>query len=207
MEPTASGTFNGLFDGKTKPQIERSIWAHRGALTKIFRYIDTACNAVTVLPTSKGAREIETLRFKMEEKIEEIEAGYDTLIEMQPEEERKYLEKKAGISDEAIQTHARILPALAKCPSEVLVNRTHQGGDDKDPQVCRCRERKGRRENTPFGFVPGSCGGINSKPVQKSNSTVLRSDPLNCVSTRQAETAPGIPRVRVTSIQDCRREV
>ena len=75
MEPTASDTFNGLFDGKTKPQIERSIRAHRGALTKIFRYINTACNAVTVLPTSKGGREIEILRAKMEEKIEEIEAG------------------------------------------------------------------------------------------------------------------------------------
>ena len=51
---------------------------------KIFRYIDTACNALTVLPTSKGGREIEILRVKMEEKNEEIEAGYDTLIEMQP---------------------------------------------------------------------------------------------------------------------------
>ena len=135
MEPTASDTFNGLFDGKTRPQIERSIRAHRGALTKVFRYIDTACSTVTVLPTSKGAREIETLRLKMEEKIEEIEAGYDTLIEMQPHDERKYLEKKAGISDEAIQMHARILPALAKCPSEITVNRTHQGGNGHDPQI------------------------------------------------------------------------
>ena len=58
---------------------------------------------------------------------------------MKPDEERKYLEKKAGISDEAIQTHTRILPAPAKCPSKVTVNRTHQGGDDKDPQV-RIRE-------------------------------------------------------------------
>ena len=75
MELTASDTFNGLFDGKTKPQIKKSIHTHRGALTKIFRYIDTACNAVTVLPTAKGGREIEILRAKMEEKIEEIEAG------------------------------------------------------------------------------------------------------------------------------------
>ena len=132
MEPTASNTFKGLFDGKTRPQIERSIRAHRGALTK---YIDTACNAATVLPTSKGAREIENLRLRMEEKIEEIKAGYDTLIEMQPDEERKYLEKKAGISDEAIQMHARILPALAKCPSEITVNRTHHGGNGTDPQT------------------------------------------------------------------------
>ena len=68
-------------------------------------------------------------------KIEEIEAGYDTLIEMQPDEERKYLEKKAGILDEAIQMHTRILLALAKFPSKIKVNRTHQGGDDKEPQV------------------------------------------------------------------------
>ena len=135
MEPTASNTFNGLFDGKTRPQIERSIRAHRGAQTKVFRYIDTACNAATVLPTSKGAREIENLRLRMEEKIEEIEAGYDTLIEIQPDDERKYLEKKAGISDEAIQMHARILPALAKCPSEITVNRTHHGGNGTDPQT------------------------------------------------------------------------
>ena len=71
----------------------------------------------------------------MEEKIEEIEAGYDTLIKMQPDGERKYLEKKAGISDEAIQMHARILPALAKCPSEITVNRTYQGGNGTDPQI------------------------------------------------------------------------
>ena len=139
MEPTASDTFQGLFDGKTKPQIERSIRAHRGALMKILRYIDTGGNAVTVLPTLKAGQEIKILRAKMEEKIEEIEAGYDTLIETQHEDERKYLEKEAGISDEAIQMHARILPALAKCPSEITINRTHHGGDDKEPQV-RIRE-------------------------------------------------------------------
>ena len=48
---------------------------------------------------------------------------------MQPDKERKYLERKAGISDEAIATHARILPALTKCPTEVTVDRTHHGGN------------------------------------------------------------------------------
>ena len=86
MEPTASNTHNGMFDGKTKPQIERSLRAHRGALAKLLRYLDTACITVTVLPTSKGAREIEVLRHKMEEKIEEIEAGSNCLIEMQPDD-------------------------------------------------------------------------------------------------------------------------
>ena len=135
MEPTASDTYKGLFDGKTKPQVERSLRAHRGALTKIFRYLETACNAATVLPTAKGAREIEALRQRMEDKMLEVEAGYDCLIELEPEDERKYLEKKAGISDEAIQVHARILPALARCPTEVTVNRTKQGGEGRDPQI------------------------------------------------------------------------
>ena len=71
----------------------------------------------------------------MEEKIEDLEAGYDTLNEMQPDKERKYLERKAGILDKAIATHVRMLPALAKCPTQVTVNRTHYGGDNREPQV------------------------------------------------------------------------
>ena len=71
---------------------------------------------------------------------------------MQPDEEIKYLEKKLGISEEAIQTHPRILPALAKCPSEVTVNRTHQGGDDKEPQV-RIRESL-KPEKLKLAFSP-----------------------------------------------------
>ena len=61
--------------------------------------------------------------------------GYDTLIEMQPDKERKYLEKKNGIAGKAITAHAWILPALEKCPTEVTVNRTMHWGDDKEPQV------------------------------------------------------------------------
>ena len=71
----------------------------------------------------------------MEEKIEEIEAGYDTLIEMQPDEERKYLERKAGISDKAIATHTRIFPALVKCPTEVTINRTTTEGTTKTARL------------------------------------------------------------------------
>ena len=86
-------------------------------MTKTFQYLYTACNAVMVLPTSKGAKEKEVLRARMEEKVEDIEAGYDTLIEMQPDKERKYLEKENGIADEAITAHAWILTTLAKCPT------------------------------------------------------------------------------------------
>ena len=115
MNKSFISTYKDLFDSKTIPQIKRLIRAHRGVLTKTIRYINTTCNAVTVIPTAKGAKEIKVLRIKMEEKIEELETGYDTLIGMQPEDERKYLEKKAGISDNAITTQARILPALARC--------------------------------------------------------------------------------------------
>ena len=114
---------------------------------------------MTVLPTSKGAREIEILRHKMEEKIEEIEAGYDCLIEMQPDDERKYLEKKAGISDEAIQAHARILPALAKFPTEVTVNRTHQGGEDR---AANPDKRKPQTREAKTGFLPDGVQKVDS---------------------------------------------
>ena len=88
----------------------------------------------------------------MEEKIFEVEAGYDCLIELQPDDERKYLEKKAGISDEAKQSHARILPALARCPTEVTVNRTHQGGEGRDPHI-KIRESL-KPEKLKLDFTP-----------------------------------------------------
>ena len=46
----------------------------------------------------------------------------------------------------------RILPALAKCPSEITVNRTHHGGDDKEPQV-RIRESL-KPKNLKLDFSP-----------------------------------------------------
>ena len=97
MEPTASNT---------------------GALTKLFRNIDTACNAVTVLPTSKWAREIKVLRH-------------------------------FGRSHK----NAHQNPAsTSKMPSEVTANQTHQGGDDKEPQV-RIRESV-KPEKMKLDFSP-----------------------------------------------------
>ena len=49
--------FGGLFSDKSVQEIERSLRAHRGALTKITCYIDTAVNAATIMPTEKGCRE------------------------------------------------------------------------------------------------------------------------------------------------------
>ena len=75
---------------------------------------------------------------------------------MQPDHERKYLEKKAGISDEAVQLHARILPALAKCPSEITVNRTHHGGNGTDPQP-KIRESL-KPEKLKLDYTPWNSG-------------------------------------------------
>ena len=86
--------FDNLFAGKDLQATERSLRAHKGVLTKLTCYIDTAVNAVNVLPTAKGCIELEQLKEKMEWKIEEMEAGYDRLIELDPENEKRYLEKK-----------------------------------------------------------------------------------------------------------------
>ena len=79
---TTTNPFNVLFEDKNVQEIERSLRAHRGVLTKITCYIDTAVNAATILPTEKGCRELEQLKKKMEWKTEEMEAGYDKLTEI-----------------------------------------------------------------------------------------------------------------------------
>ena len=72
---TTNNPFGGLFTDKSVQEIERS---HRGALTKITCYVDTAVNAATIMPTEKGCRELEQLKERMEVKTEEMEAVYDT---------------------------------------------------------------------------------------------------------------------------------
>ena len=90
-----------------------------------------------LLPTDKGCRELEQLKEKVERKIEEMEAGYDRLIELDPENEKRYLEKKREVVDIAIAAHAQLLPAIAHCQKPVRANRiTHE---DRDPQI-RIRE-------------------------------------------------------------------
>ena len=42
----------------------------------------------------------------MEIKAEEMEAGYDMLIEIEPENEKRYLEKKKEIIDIGVKAHA-----------------------------------------------------------------------------------------------------
>ena len=77
------------------------------------------------------------LKEKMEWKAEEMEAGYDRLIELDPDNEKRYLEKKREIIDIAISAHAQLLPAIAHCQNPVTANRvTHE---NKYPQV-RIRE-------------------------------------------------------------------
>ena len=123
---TTSNPFTGLFTDKTVQEIERSLRAHRGVLTKITCYIDPAVNAATIMPTEKGCRELEQLKEKMELKAKEMEAGYDTLIEIEPENEKRFLEKKKEIIDIAIRAHVKLLPAIAHCQSPVTANRVTQ---------------------------------------------------------------------------------
>ena len=80
-----STPFNVLFADKDIQATERLLRAHRGVLTKITCYIDTAVNAANILPTDKGCQELEQLKEKMEWKAEEMEAGYDRLIELDPD--------------------------------------------------------------------------------------------------------------------------
>ena len=88
---------------------------------------------VKILPTAKGCIELEQLKEKMEWKIEEMEAGYDRLIELDPDNEKRYLEKKREVVDIAVSSHAQLLPAIAQCQEPARANRlTHES---RDPQV------------------------------------------------------------------------
>ena len=107
-------------------------------------------NAATIMPTEKGCLELEQLKERMEIKTEEMEAGYDTLIELEPQEEKRFLEKKKEIINIAVKTHTRLLPAIARCHNPVTAN--HATQDTRDPQV---RIREGLKpDRLMMGFTP-----------------------------------------------------
>ena len=66
---STTNPFDNLCADKDFHATERSLRAHKGVLTKLTCYIDTAVNAVNVLPTAKGCIELEQLKEKMEWKI------------------------------------------------------------------------------------------------------------------------------------------
>ena len=109
---TITNPFNTLFADKDINATERFLRAHKGVLTKLTCYVDTAVNAAKILPTEKGCRELEELKEKVEWKIEEMEAGYDRLVELDPENEKRYLEKKREVVDIAVESHAKLLLSL-----------------------------------------------------------------------------------------------
>ena len=71
---TATNTLDGMFDEKNTAEIERSLRAHRGALTKLACYIQTAANAATIMPTEKG-RELEQLKKKWQRRRKKWKQG------------------------------------------------------------------------------------------------------------------------------------
>ena len=107
-------------------------------------------NAATIMPTEKGCQELEQLKERMEIKTEEMEAGYDTLIELEPQEEKRFIEKKKEIIDIAVKAHARLLPAIVPCHNPVTANRVTQ--ESKDPQV-RIREEL-KPDRLKMDFTP-----------------------------------------------------
>ena len=93
----------------------------------------------------KGCRELEQLKEKMETKTEEMEAGYDTLIELKPEDKKRLLEKRKeiiNIAKKCMQGYS-----IARCHNPITAN-----GVTRKPQV---KLREGLRpERLKMDFTP-----------------------------------------------------
>ena len=55
-----------------------------------------------------------------------MEEGYDMLIELEPQEEKRFLEKKKEIIDIAVKAHARVLPASHDATTQCRPTASHR---------------------------------------------------------------------------------
>ena len=64
------------FSDKTPAQIKASIKGHKGQMTKLAKLADQTIKACKALPTKRVLAEIEEIKWRLEEKLADLEYGY-----------------------------------------------------------------------------------------------------------------------------------
>ena len=64
------------FKNKTPTQIKASIKGHKGQMTKLAKLADQTIKACKALPTKRAIAELQELKWRLEEKLSDLEYGY-----------------------------------------------------------------------------------------------------------------------------------
>ena len=102
------------FAGKTKTKLQLSLRTHRGQLTKLLGVMEGCTESLEAIPSARCADELEDLKDKSFAKMEDIEYGYNVLMELDPEAEKEYRDLIKNCVDKYVAQTRRAQKALGK---------------------------------------------------------------------------------------------
>ena len=100
------------FRDKTPSQIKGSIKGHKGQMTKLGKLADQTIEACKALPTKRAIAELEEIKWRLEEKLADLEYGYAKYSTEDPDPEHATNNHIAKMQDEYLILSDSILNAL-----------------------------------------------------------------------------------------------
>ena len=139
------------FGGKTKTKLQLSLRTHRGILTKLLGAMEGCTENLEAIPSGRCADELTDVMDKTEAKVDDIEYGYNVLIQLDPEGEKEYREHIQKAQERYVHHKKRAGKALAKATPQVPKPTAAQNQD-----TIKIREglkpEKLKLEHTPQEF-------------------------------------------------------
>ena len=117
------------FRNKTPNQLKASIKGHKGQMTKLAKLADQTIVACRALPTKRAIAELEEIKWRLEEKLSDLEYGYAKYTSEDPETENAnnaYINK---MQEEYLVLSDSILQALNIVPLTAAPRAVAQGAN------------------------------------------------------------------------------
>ena len=104
------------FRNKTPAQIKASIKGHKGQMTKLGKQADQTIEACRALPTKRAIAELEEIKWRLQEKLADLEYGYSRYTTEDPDTEQANTAHINKIQEEYLVLSDSILAALNIVP-------------------------------------------------------------------------------------------
>ena len=104
------------FRNKTPAQIKASIKGHKGQMTKLGKLADQKIEACRALPTKRAIAELEEIKWRLEEKLADLEYGYAKYLAEDPDTEPANNQHITKMQDEYLILSDSILNTLNVVP-------------------------------------------------------------------------------------------
>ena len=141
------------FRNKTPAQIKASIKGHKGQMTKLAKLADQTIAACKALPTKRAIAELEELKWRLEEKLSDLEYGYAKYTTEDPDIQTVNDANINKMQEEYLVLSNSIIEALNIVPLSAEPRAAATGANGGEPKGVKIRDGL-RPDQLKMDFTP-----------------------------------------------------